>query len=64
MKHGPDIPYNVGGECDAFSRRYRRMRKKFVKAGEYAYWKTRYSRRSRRLARLGVQKEVQEPINV
>ncbi len=56
MQRGPDIPYSGGGECDAFSRRYRRLRKKFVKAGKYTYWKTRYQRRSRRLAKVGARK--------
>lgn len=47
MKLGPAIPAICGGECDTFSRRYRRMRVKFVKAGDYAYYKRKYRRRTR-----------------
>lgn len=61
MQRGPDIPYSGGGECDAFSRRYRRMRRKFVKAGEYAYWKNRYQRRSRRLAKINAIRVARNP---
>lgn len=61
MQRGPDIPYSGGGECDAFSRRYRRLRRKFVKSGEYAYWKRRYQRRSRRLAKAKALLEARGP---
>lgn len=61
MPRGPDIPCSGGGERDAFSRRYRRMRRNLAKAGEYAYWKNRYQRRSRRLAKINATRVARNP---
>ena len=58
MKKGPDVPTICGGEVDAFSRRYRRMRAKFVKAGDNTYWKRKYQRRSRAFAKADARAEV------
>jgi len=58
MRKGPDIRTICGGEVDAFSRRCRRRRAMFAKAGDNAYWKRKYQRRSRAFAKTGIRDEV------
>jgi hypothetical protein len=61
MKLGPAIPTICGGERDTFSRRYRRMRAKFVKAGDNTYYKRKYQRRVRATGKRQVAAESRLP---
>jgi len=51
MKLGPDIPTIDGDECDALSRKSRRLLCVFRKPGIAKAAKRKYQRRSRRIAR-------------
>ena len=51
MKCGPDIPTIDGDECDALSRKSRKLLCVFRKPGVARFAKRKYQRRSRRIAR-------------
>lgn len=51
MKLAPDIPTIDGDECDALSRKSRKLLCVFRKPGVARFAKRKYQRRSRRIAR-------------